>query len=158
MNNLSKKYLEEELSKYIGIILFFANKTYCKSHIVDKEDIIQAGIIGMIKGLEKYDVKKANNSKKTSYISQCIKNNIYKEANKFKNDSIDIELLSLTSKTPLKSTESFLEDTTLSTFEKQILSLRIEGATNKDISKKFNICERTAQNYTLSAFKKIKDF
>lgn len=76
---------EKESKNYIGAILKYSNKMYIESPVCDKEDLIQAGYIGMIKGVKSFSEAKAKKSgtKKTTYVIQCIKNAILHEANKF---------------------------------------------------------------------------
>lgn len=58
---------------------------FVESSVCDKDDLEQAGVIGMIHGLNSYNPDKAKKTKtkKTTYVIQCIRNQILQEANKF---------------------------------------------------------------------------
>lgn len=77
--------IEKELQNYIGAIIRLSNQMYLESNISDKDDLIQAGTIGLINGLKSFSAEKAKKSgaKKSTYIIQCIRNAILQEANKF---------------------------------------------------------------------------
>ena len=77
--------IEQELEKYIKQIKLYASQMYLESAVSDKEDLEQAGKIGMINGLNSFSVEKAKQAgtKKSTYIIQCIRNAIMQEANKF---------------------------------------------------------------------------
>lgn len=77
--------MNNEIKNYIGAIKKFAQKMYLESPVVDKDDLIQAGFLGMISGLESFSEEKAKKSgtKKTTYVIRCIHNAILNEANKF---------------------------------------------------------------------------
>lgn len=77
--------IEQELKNYLGAIVKYANRMYLESSVSDKDDLIQAGTIGMINGLNSFDPEKAKQTgtKKTTYVIQCIRNAILQEANKF---------------------------------------------------------------------------
>ena len=77
--------IEKELNNYLGAIVQYANRMYLESSVSDKDDLIQAGTIGMINGLNSFNPGKAKQTgtKKTTYVIQCIRNAILQEANKF---------------------------------------------------------------------------
>ncbi len=77
--------IEKELDNYIGAIIKLSNQMYLESNVSDKDDLIQAGTIGMINGLNSFSPAraKAAGTKKTTYVIQCIRNAILQEANKF---------------------------------------------------------------------------
>ncbi len=77
--------VEKEVKNYIGAIIKFSNKMYLESPVTDKEDLVQAGFIGMINGLASFSEEKSKikGAKKTTYVIQCIHNAILQEANKF---------------------------------------------------------------------------
>jgi RNA polymerase sigma factor (sigma-70 family) len=76
---------DEEVKNYIGAIIKLSNQMYIESPVTDKDDLMQAGFIGMLSGLESYSEEKAieAGAKKTTYVIQCIRNSILQEANKF---------------------------------------------------------------------------
>jgi RNA polymerase sigma factor (sigma-70 family) len=76
---------EVELKNYIGAIRKAANDMYLESNVCDKDDLEQAGILGMISGLNSFSPvrAKAAGTKKTTYVIQCIRNSVMQEANKF---------------------------------------------------------------------------
>lgn len=69
----------------MGAIIKYSNKMYLESSVLDKDDLVQAGYIGMLNGLKSFskDKAKETNTKKTTYVIQCIKNAILQEANRF---------------------------------------------------------------------------
>ena len=77
--------IEKELKNYIGAIVKFSKQMYLESTVSDKDDLIQAGTIGMINGLKTFSPEraKAAGTKKTTYVIQCIRNAILQEANRF---------------------------------------------------------------------------
>jgi len=77
--------LDVEIQNYVGAIIKFSNRMYLESPVTDKEDLVQAGFIGMLSGLDSYcEVKAAETgTKKSTYVIQCIRNSILQEANKF---------------------------------------------------------------------------
>lgn len=74
-----------ELKKYISTIHYLAKRMYMESSVCDKDDLVQAGMIGMLDGLHHYDEEKAKSlkTKKSTYIIGCIRNAMLEEANKF---------------------------------------------------------------------------
>lgn len=77
--------IEEELKNYIGAIVKFSKQMYLESSVSDKDDLIQAGTIGMINGLKTFSPERAKQTgtKKSTYVIQCIRNAILQEANRF---------------------------------------------------------------------------
>lgn len=80
---LSKEQIAAEVNNYLAAIIHFSHKMYVNSPIIDKEDLMQAGMVGLINGLNGYDKKKSNGAKKSSYIIHCIRSEMMDEANKF---------------------------------------------------------------------------
>jgi RNA polymerase sigma factor (sigma-70 family) len=76
---------DKELNKYISTIHYLAKRMYMESSVCDKDDLVQAGMIGLIDGLEHYNEEKAQTfkTKKSTYIIGCIRNAMLEEANKF---------------------------------------------------------------------------
>lgn len=74
---------EEELQNYLGAVIFFSKKMYFNSSVISHEDLMQAGVIGLINGLRSYNPKKSKGSKKETYIISCIRREMMEEANKF---------------------------------------------------------------------------
>jgi len=74
-----------EIQNYIGAIIKFSNRMYLESPVTGKEDLVQAGFIGMLSGLDSFSEVKAKETgtKKSTYVIQCIRNSILQEANKF---------------------------------------------------------------------------
>jgi len=75
----------KELKKYISTIHYYAKRMYMESSVCDKDDLVQAGMIGMNDGLEHFSEEKAKltNTKKSTYVIGCIRNAMLEEANKF---------------------------------------------------------------------------
>lgn len=80
---LTKEQIAAEINNYLAAIIHFSHKMYVNSPIIDKEDLMQAGMVGLINGLNGYDKKKSNGAKKSSYIIRCIRSEMMDEANKF---------------------------------------------------------------------------
>lgn len=76
---------DKELKKYISTIHYLAKRMFMESPVCDREDLVQAGMIGMLDGLEHFDEDKAQEykTKKSTYIIGCIRNAMLEEANKF---------------------------------------------------------------------------
>jgi RNA polymerase sigma factor (sigma-70 family) len=76
---------KKEMKNYIGAIIKYSNQMYLESPVCDKEDLVQAGFIGMMNGLSSFSEEKSKKTgaKKTTYVIQCIKNAMMQEANKF---------------------------------------------------------------------------
>ena len=76
---------EKELKKYISTIHYFAKRMYVESSVCDKDDLIQAGMIGMLDGLKHFNKDKAKQfkTKKSTYVIGCIRNAMLEEANRF---------------------------------------------------------------------------
>jgi len=76
---------DKEIQNYLGAIIKYSNKMYVESAVTDKDDLMQAGFIGMLNGLDSFSEEKAKltGTKKTTYVIQCIFNSILQEANKF---------------------------------------------------------------------------
>ena len=53
------------------------------TNVIDRDDLVQSGLIGILNGLKTYDPKKARGFKKTTYILKCIRAEMMEEANKF---------------------------------------------------------------------------
>lgn len=53
------------------------------SSVVDKNDLMQAGLYGLMKGLKSFNPQKSKGSQKSTYLIHCIKREIMDEANKF---------------------------------------------------------------------------
>ena len=68
-----KKALELIIKQNMNIIYKLANKyTFIKDKSVEIEDLIQSGIIGLIKGVNKYDVNNPNKAMLITYAIYCI--------------------------------------------------------------------------------------
>lgn len=76
---------DKELKKYISTIHYLAKRMYMESSVCDREDLVQAGMMGMLDGLEHFDEEKAQEkkTKKSTYVIGCIRNAMLEEANKF---------------------------------------------------------------------------
>lgn len=56
---------------------------YTNSSVVDRNDLIQAGMLGLLNGLKSYNPIKSKGAKKETYILNCIRREMMDEANKF---------------------------------------------------------------------------
>jgi RNA polymerase sigma factor (sigma-70 family) len=76
---------EKEFNKYINTIHFLAKRMYLESSVCDKDDLIQAGLIGMMDGIRSFSEARSIELKvkKSSYVIGCIRNAMLEEANKF---------------------------------------------------------------------------
>ena len=76
---------EKELKKYISTIHYYAKRMYVESSVCDKDDLVQAGMIGMMDGCRYFNKEKAAElkTKKSTYVIGCIRNSMLEEANRF---------------------------------------------------------------------------
>lgn len=68
--NGDKSALDKLIERNKGIIYKLVNKYYiCKTNLIDKEDLMQEGYIGLIKAAQKYDL---NNEKRAQFITYAV--------------------------------------------------------------------------------------
>lgn len=65
--------IEILISRYIGFIRIRSNYYFIKG--AEKEDLIQEGLIGLLKGIRNYDIKKGSSFKQ--FAVMCINRNIF---------------------------------------------------------------------------------
>ncbi len=88
--------MEAIFTRYLGLVRSIARKYFTPNGTDD--DLVQAGILGILKGIQNYDPAKNDNL--GAYMSMCIKSNIKdciraanRERNKPLNEAISIEKL-----------------------------------------------------------------
>lgn len=158
-----KKALEFIIDKYNDIVNIKASKFFANG--VEREDIIQEGLIGLYKATKSYNSSKQNSFK--TFANLCIERQLItsiKSANRQKNiplnsafslnapvyEDEDTDILGVldnkTAEDPLetitkKEYYDFIEkkmDESLSDFEKQVLNEYRKGKSYSDIAKKIN--------------------
>lgn len=95
-----KKIVEHNLK----LVIFIVNNVFSywySQNIVDKEDLISSGVVGLIKAIDSFDLDKKNQF--SSYASMCISNEIKLFLRKFKHSA---NMLSLDQKIRIDSSEN----------------------------------------------------
>ena len=86
MNDGDLKLRETLIRHNIRLVIKIVNRRYCNS-IIEKNDLVSIGIIGLIKAVDTFDVEK--NTQFSSYAVKCIDNEIlmfFRKNTKYFND------------------------------------------------------------------------
>jgi RNA polymerase sigma factor (sigma-70 family) len=76
--------MEAIITKYVAMILSITKKRYMSNNVIDTEDLIQEGIMGLMKSVEKFDMSK--NFELSTYSSFWIKRFINDTVMEFENN------------------------------------------------------------------------
>ena len=159
--NGDNEALNKIIEFYSYHIRVFA-KTKYKHVNIEEDDLVQIGIIGLLKAINFYKTKQEHPF--SAYANNYINRQIIKET-KLRNQDPDIEYIGLTNNYTIKAFEDFIEKIEvletiekLSDIKKQILSLYIYGKYSfEDIANILGISyQRTHQHYK-RALEIIKD-
>ena len=157
--NGEKDVFDEIYARYKNAVLSYAHTVFCIG--ADIEDVIQEGILGLLKGVENYNGK----SSFKNFAFLCIKTNMIKGVKKLLsnknlplNSAIDISEC----EKELARVEQDLEDTVifkeafdklmqkasevLSIFEQKVLKLFLEGYSYTEIATQLNKSAKTCDN------------
>lgn len=173
-NENNEEAEKEIINKYDKVINKYVlnNLVWAKSSGLDEKDLYQEGLLGILYAIKNFDKEK--NVTFYTYACLCIDTNIrsyIRSANRYKskilNESLSLEkilededvnlynnLLKDEESDPSiqiiskEENENFMNllETTLTTFEKEVLKLRIEGLSNEEISIMLNKDKRSIEN------------
>jgi len=76
-----KNITNRDIEQYIGAVYSFSKRMYYSNNVIDTDDLIQAGFIGLLSGIRSF--KRGKGTKKSTYVIWCIRRAIMEEANKF---------------------------------------------------------------------------
>jgi RNA polymerase sigma factor (sigma-70 family) len=136
----------------IGLVISQAKK-FKPTRVTDVDDYIQAGSIGLLKAIRKYDPLTHKDTKLSSFAWIAILREIVHEANKFKETTQTLEF-----EVPVSAIEEFKDNLpNLSEHELEIIMLRAEGYTLKEIGAKFNKTKEWARQQLKAIIQKVRD-
>tara|TARA_R100001163_G_C5067830_1_gene207270 strand:+ start:3135 stop:3632 length:498 start_codon:yes stop_codon:yes gene_type:complete len=149
--------LEEHLvQENYGLVVSQALYFLSEGHSLD--DMIQAGLIGLLKAIRTYDEEK---SKFSTYASVCVKNQILKLKTKNKKSHVvfDSSLLAKTEKVKYYIKESFFDYVPDGLTQEQtfIIKLKLENYTSKEICDFLGCTKSVLANKLDDIFDRIRE-
>lgn len=153
---MGEVFMEELIEKNMGLVFSIVNKFNPKNP-TEKEDYIQAGRIGLWKALTKFS--KNGGSKFSPYAWNPIRWEIIKEIRSLKTKHTSIHTEEELQYSSANSSLSFWEyiPSSLTTKEKQIIQLRLEGYNFKEISVEMRCHRSHIKKIFHKAISKIRD-
>ncbi len=148
---------EAELFRiYSRLVKTVAFPYYIASESLDSEDIVQAGMIGLLKAVRTFDP--GGGAKFETYASRCIKNAIIDEIRHSPEPTLPIDP-EYEAKPDSQLTELAEAITTVLTpMERQVLKLRLSAMSYKEIAAELGIQKKRVDNLIVSAKQKLKKF
>lgn len=148
----NKKKEIELILENMGLVLSQSLSFYGNSYI-SKEDYHQAGLIGLLKAIRKYDPTKA---KLATFSFHTIKNEILLEHRKNKRN------LKLLGEEDVKIKEQNKENfdeflPEMSNLDKQIINYKLEGYTIADIADKMYMSQNDIKKQLKRIYKEIRE-
>ncbi len=154
--HLSKKVSQKELDELVdqnyGLLVNLAIKFNPRSKH-DLEDYIQIGSIGMIKGIRTFD---PNKGRMNTYLGTCIKNEILNYLRSQKNNGIVLDNSYRCIYLDEEKLWEILPDS-MSKQDKDIISLKLNGNTRKEIAKKIGKTENQVRYIIQKFLTKIRE-
>lgn len=163
------------ISRYIGLVRFKASAYTIRG--LEKDDIVQEGLIGLLNAIENYDVSLDYNF--STYANTCIENRLRKaveyantDKSKSLNRSLSIDELDsgadwddsaatpeeiVIAREKLDAVRAGV-DTLLSDLERDVLFLYLDGEDYKQISQKIGISAKAVDNALQRVRRKLKKF
>jgi RNA polymerase sigma factor (sigma-70 family) len=122
------------------LVYSIANSIYINNKLFSKEDLIQVGFLALCKSGHKYDEARG---KVSTFITHCVRNDMIKfiKSNRLQSDLIYTENsnLSYNNNSGLSCLDHEDICCAKTEVEKDILKMKINGETNKNIAAKLNI-------------------
>jgi RNA polymerase sigma factor (sigma-70 family) len=148
MNNDKQREESRLVSENIGLVVAQALK-FKPTRVTDIDDYIQAGSIGLIKAIRKYNPEKGALS---SFAWPSIWREIVHEVNKFKDNTTSLSF------DPYIEYVDSISDSVpeLSEQQLEIFQLRVEGHTLKEIGDKFDKTKEWVRQQLKSIIEEIK--
>lgn len=142
---------EEEIVKEYSPLVVSQALKFRPNKLTGFEDYLQAGFIGLLRAVRKFDPSR--NVKFSTFSVICIKRQILKEFKKLK------PTMSLLHEIECESKEEFweLHPDCLSETEKKVIALRLKNYTYEQIGNELNFTKSWASEVLSSAIKKIKE-
>lgn len=136
--NGNKAILEEICKKNKGIIRILANKFYLDSKIMDKEDLIQEGFIGLIKAVEKFDHNKGTQF--TTYLARWVYSKMHRYVTNRSTENKEISLYTPTGEGTelqdlLQDTDNHIEEVDYK-LDNRFLRIEIENVLHEALTLK----------------------
>lgn len=136
MNEKVEKMIEENKK----LIYKIANSIYINNKLFSREDLIQIGFLALVKNGHKYDETRG---KVSTFITHCARNDMIKfiKSNKMQSDLLYTENcnLSYNNDEDLSCIDYYDICYAKTDIEKNIVDMKINGETNKNIGIKLNI-------------------
>jgi len=149
--------MKDALEANMGLVISIVNR-FNPKNTTEREDYIQAGRIGLWKALEKFCADRG--SKFSPYAWNPIRWEIIKEIrSSMKHKHTPLHLEHEESIGSYVSNESFwdLVPSSLSSQEREVVQLRLDGCNFKEISEKLQLSRASIKKLFGSAVKKIRD-
>ncbi len=125
------------------------------SDFLDSEDIVSAGMIGLLKAVRTFDFN--GGAKFETYASHCIKNAIIDEIRRFPASALPIsEEVQAPSETQFKEILDAILSV-LSPMERHVILLRLNSMSYAEIAAELGIQKKKVDNLISSAKRKIKE-
>lgn len=175
--------IEKVINENIALVTSIANKLYRDNTVFSKEDLIQTGLMNLVKALPKYDETRA---KLSTFITHCTRNGMIKFIKKnFDKNKINVSNFETF---PIKnfpaknksderqahkffdgdvvfgenlyyisedSIDSYIQDG--DNLVKGVVTMKIHGNTQKKIAETFDISEMKVKTILKTVAEKIKD-
>ena len=160
----------ELYKRYKNVVLSYAHSVYCIG--ADLEDVIQEGMLGLLKAIQYYNGKASFKN----FAFTCIRTNILNATSRcFSNKNLPLNNTVSISETEyeLKVSDENLEDNfifketvenlfkkaeqNLSDFEKEVLKLFLEGFSYTEIGEKLNCSPKQCDNALQRVRKKLTE-
>jgi len=178
--------IEKTIDKNMALVTSIANKLYRENSVFSREDLIQTGLVSLVKALPKYDEARA---KMSTFITHCARNGMIKFIKKnFDKNKINIPNFEAfpikkfsgkkgNAKPGAQYQDGFFEGDVVfgdnlyylpedcinhyiqdeDVLVKDVVSMKIKGATQKKIAETFSISELKVKNILLNIASKIED-
>lgn len=161
--------LSKLVSRYEKLVAYLSGASY-KLSGAEQEDLIQEGMLGLVRALNGYDTQK--NASFNTYASVCIRNALTSAARKslsgdgrlsvlYMEDIGELADVSVAEQILSDTVDSrgYLEDIVclLSGFERNVLRLYMSGLSRRDISESLNISYKSVDNALVRIKNKAKN-
>jgi RNA polymerase sigma factor (sigma-70 family) len=176
--------IEETIEKNMALVTSIANKLYRDNSVFSKEDLIQTGLINLVKALPKYDETRA---KLSTFITHCARNGMIKFIKKnFDKNKINVSNFETfpIKNFPVETSDGrqtaqsnffdggvvfgeklyYVSEDNINSYiqddddlVKGVVRMKIKGNTQKKIAEAFNISEVKVKTILKNIAEKIKD-
>lgn len=146
---------EQLLTAYFGIVKSVVFSFYVVCADIDKDDLLQAGLIGLMRAVRTFAL--GGGASFETYAARCVKNAVIDEL-RHASETLPIdEDYEAPSDDQLKELAEAIA-IVLSPEERQVLELRLDSMSYSEISSQLGIQKKKVDNLIMSAKKKLKNF